>query len=99
MDTVESGLSPVYFCSAHCTEMLLKTEVPLVFSAFHMSGFAASQVIPGEEHLLRSHVWVFQENGPLILTLTKVYTSVSNGSLAACFNEICVVVDPWLPTL
>ncbi|XP_012998946.1 protein broad-minded isoform X2 [Cavia porcellus] len=44
VDTVESGLSPVYFCSAHCTEMLLKTEVPLVFSAFHMSGFAASQI-------------------------------------------------------
>ncbi|KAM6181809.1 protein broad-minded [Erethizon dorsatum] len=43
-DTVESGIHPTYFCSAHCAEMLLKTEVPLVFSAFHMSGFAPSQI-------------------------------------------------------
>uniref|UniRef100_A0A8C3W2Q8 Protein broad-minded n=1 Tax=Catagonus wagneri TaxID=51154 RepID=A0A8C3W2Q8_9CETA len=44
MDTVESGIHPVYFCSTHYIEMLLKAEVPLVFSAFHMSGFAPSQV-------------------------------------------------------
>ncbi|EHB03981.1 hypothetical protein GW7_15988, partial [Heterocephalus glaber] len=43
-DTVASGIHPAYFCSAHCTEMLLKTEVPLVYSAFHMSGFAPSQI-------------------------------------------------------
>ncbi|OXB74854.1 UNVERIFIED_CONTAM: hypothetical protein H355_006473 [Colinus virginianus] len=42
--TVESGIHPVYFCSAHYIEMLLKAELPLVFSAFHMSGFAPSQV-------------------------------------------------------
>ncbi|NWJ10819.1 BROMI protein, partial [Crypturellus undulatus] len=42
--TVESGIHPVYFCSAHYIEMLLKTEVPLVFSAFHISGFAPSQI-------------------------------------------------------
>ena len=45
MDTIESGIHPVYFCSTHYIEMLLKAEVPLVFSAFHMSGFAPSQVI------------------------------------------------------
>ncbi|XP_013372110.1 PREDICTED: protein broad-minded isoform X2 [Chinchilla lanigera] len=44
VDTVESGIHPTYFCSAHCTEMLLKTEAPLVSSAFHMSGFAPSQI-------------------------------------------------------
>ncbi|KFR07305.1 Protein broad-minded, partial [Opisthocomus hoazin] len=42
--TVESGIHPVYFCSAHHVEMLLKTELPLVFSAFHMSGFTPSQI-------------------------------------------------------
>ncbi|KFU90712.1 Protein broad-minded, partial [Chaetura pelagica] len=42
--TVESGMHPVYFCSAHYVEMLLKAELPLVFSAFHMSGFTPSQI-------------------------------------------------------
>ncbi|XP_010123351.1 PREDICTED: protein broad-minded [Chlamydotis macqueenii] len=42
--TVESGIHPVYFCSAHYIEMLLKAELPLVFSAFQMSGFAPSQI-------------------------------------------------------
>ncbi|XP_004940320.1 protein broad-minded isoform X4 [Gallus gallus] len=41
--TVESGIHPVYFCTAHYIEMLLKAELPLVFSAFHMSGFTPSQ--------------------------------------------------------
>ncbi|KAM5325186.1 protein broad-minded [Glossophaga mutica] len=44
VDTTESGIHPVYFCSTHYVEMLLKAEVPLVFSAFHMSGFAPSQI-------------------------------------------------------
>lgn len=44
VDTIETGIHPVYFCSAHYVEMLLKAEVPLVFSAFHMSGFAPSQI-------------------------------------------------------
>ncbi|GAB5571853.1 protein broad-minded isoform X1 [Prionailurus iriomotensis] len=43
-DTIESGIHPIYFCSTHYIEMLLKVEVPLVFSAFHMSGFAPSQI-------------------------------------------------------
>ncbi|GAB1295116.1 Protein broad-minded [Apodemus speciosus] len=43
VDTLETGIHPIYFCSAHYIEMLLKAEVPLVFSAFHMSGFAPSQ--------------------------------------------------------
>ncbi|KFP67494.1 Protein broad-minded, partial [Cariama cristata] len=42
--TVESGIHPVYFCSAHHIEMLLKAELPLAFSAFHMSGFTPSQI-------------------------------------------------------
>ncbi|XP_027704417.1 protein broad-minded isoform X1 [Vombatus ursinus] len=43
-DILESGIHPIYFCGAHYIEMLLKTEVPLVFSAFHMSGFTPSQI-------------------------------------------------------
>uniref|UniRef100_A0ACB8GCU4 Uncharacterized protein n=1 Tax=Sphaerodactylus townsendi TaxID=933632 RepID=A0ACB8GCU4_9SAUR len=45
VDTAASGIHPVYFCSAHYIEMLLKAELPLVFSAFHMSGLAPSQVM------------------------------------------------------
>uniref|UniRef100_A0A8C8RI99 Protein broad-minded n=1 Tax=Pelusios castaneus TaxID=367368 RepID=A0A8C8RI99_9SAUR len=44
IDTAESGIHPVYFCSVHYIEMLLKAELPLVFSAFHMSGFTPSQI-------------------------------------------------------
>uniref|UniRef100_A0A8C3I1W6 Protein broad-minded n=1 Tax=Chrysemys picta bellii TaxID=8478 RepID=A0A8C3I1W6_CHRPI len=44
IDTAESGIHPIYFCSAHYIEMLLKAELPLVFSAFHMSGFTPSQI-------------------------------------------------------
>ncbi|XP_062980795.1 protein broad-minded [Elgaria multicarinata webbii] len=44
IDTAESGIHPVYFCSAHYVEMLLKAELPLVSSAFHMSGFSSSQI-------------------------------------------------------
>ena len=39
-----SGIPPVYWCTAHYVEMLLKAEVPLVHSAFRMSGFTPSQV-------------------------------------------------------
>ncbi|XP_077156848.1 protein broad-minded isoform X2 [Paroedura picta] len=44
VDTGASGIHPVYFCSAHYVEMLLKAELPLVFSAFHMSGFTPSHI-------------------------------------------------------
>uniref|UniRef100_A0AAX7U2X2 Protein broad-minded n=1 Tax=Astatotilapia calliptera TaxID=8154 RepID=A0AAX7U2X2_ASTCA len=40
----ESGIPPVYWCTAHYVEMLLKAEVPLVHSAFKMSGFTPSQM-------------------------------------------------------
>uniref|UniRef100_A0A8C7Z9G3 Protein broad-minded n=1 Tax=Oryzias sinensis TaxID=183150 RepID=A0A8C7Z9G3_9TELE len=39
-----SGIPPVYWCSAHYVEMLLKAELPLVHSAFRMSGFTPSQM-------------------------------------------------------
>ncbi|XP_030201530.1 protein broad-minded isoform X1 [Gadus morhua] len=39
-----SGIPPVYWCTAHYVEMLLKAEVPLVHSAFRMSGFTPSQI-------------------------------------------------------
>ncbi|NXS10531.1 BROMI protein, partial [Neodrepanis coruscans] len=44
LTTVEYGIHPVYYCSAHHIEMLLKAELPLVCSAFHRSGFTPSQV-------------------------------------------------------
>ncbi|XP_021566459.1 protein broad-minded [Carlito syrichta] len=44
VDTVASGIHPVHFGSLHSVEMLLKAELPLVFSAFCMSGFAPSQI-------------------------------------------------------
>lgn len=40
----ESGIPPLYWCTAHYVEMLLKAEVPLVHSAFRMCGFTPSQV-------------------------------------------------------
>ncbi|KAK7940122.1 hypothetical protein WMY93_003448 [Mugilogobius chulae] len=40
----ESGIGPVYWCTAHYVEMLLKSELPLVHSAFRISGFTPSQV-------------------------------------------------------
>lgn len=44
VEVAESGIPPVYRCTAHYVEMLLKAEVPLVHSAFRMSGFTPSQV-------------------------------------------------------
>uniref|UniRef100_A0A3B4H5J8 Protein broad-minded n=1 Tax=Pundamilia nyererei TaxID=303518 RepID=A0A3B4H5J8_9CICH len=43
-EVAESGIPPVYWCTAHYVEMLLKAEVPLVHSAFKMSGFTPSQM-------------------------------------------------------
>nr|XP_033794937.1 protein broad-minded isoform X2 [Geotrypetes seraphini] len=50
----ESGIHPIYFCSAYYIEMLLKAEVPLVFSAFRMSGFTPSQIC---QHWLTQCFW------------------------------------------
>ncbi|KAM3602933.1 uncharacterized protein V6R79_013540 [Siganus canaliculatus] len=44
VEVAGSGISPVYWCTAHYVEMLLKAEVPLVHSAFRMSGFTPSQM-------------------------------------------------------
>ncbi|XP_028254205.1 protein broad-minded [Parambassis ranga] len=43
-EVAESGILPVYWCTAHYVEMLLKAEVPLVHAAFRMSGFTPSQM-------------------------------------------------------
>uniref|UniRef100_A0AAV2KGI4 Protein broad-minded n=1 Tax=Knipowitschia caucasica TaxID=637954 RepID=A0AAV2KGI4_KNICA len=40
----ESGIGPLYWCTAHYVEMLLKSELPLVHSAFRISGFTPSQM-------------------------------------------------------
>lgn len=45
IEIAQSGIHPIYSCTAHYVEMLLKAEVPLVFSAFRMSGFTPSQVL------------------------------------------------------
>ncbi|XP_066563701.1 protein broad-minded [Amia ocellicauda] len=44
VEVAASGIHPMYSCTAHYVEMLLKAEVPLVFSAFRMSGFTPSQI-------------------------------------------------------
>ncbi|XP_026174854.1 protein broad-minded isoform X1 [Mastacembelus armatus] len=44
LEVAESGILPVYWCTAHYVEMLLKAQVPLVHSAFRMSGFTPSQM-------------------------------------------------------
>uniref|UniRef100_A0A6Q2XXI1 Protein broad-minded n=1 Tax=Esox lucius TaxID=8010 RepID=A0A6Q2XXI1_ESOLU len=44
VEIAQSGIYPVYSCTTHYVEMLLKKEVPLVFSAFKMSGFTPSQM-------------------------------------------------------
>ncbi|KAJ8355919.1 hypothetical protein SKAU_G00187130 [Synaphobranchus kaupii] len=43
-EIAQSGIHPMYSCTAHYVEMLLKAEVPLVSSAFRMSGFTPSQI-------------------------------------------------------
>uniref|UniRef100_A0A673M6T0 Protein broad-minded n=1 Tax=Sinocyclocheilus rhinocerous TaxID=307959 RepID=A0A673M6T0_9TELE len=44
IEIAQSCIHPIYSCTAHYVEMLLKAEVPLVFSAFRMSGFTPSQI-------------------------------------------------------
>lgn len=44
-EIAQAGIHPIYFCAAYYIEMLMKAEMPLVFSAFRMSGFTPSQVI------------------------------------------------------
>ncbi|KAM4693395.1 protein broad-minded [Discoglossus pictus] len=53
-DIAESGIHPIYFCTLHYIEMLMKAEVPLVFSAFRMSGFTPSQIC---QHWLSQCFW------------------------------------------
>ncbi|CAL8318203.1 unnamed protein product [Merluccius merluccius] len=43
-EVAASGIPPVYWCTAHYVEMLLTAELPLVHSAFRMSGFTPSQM-------------------------------------------------------
>ncbi|XP_061560030.1 protein broad-minded isoform X1 [Phycodurus eques] len=52
----ESGMSPLYWSSAHYVEMLLKDELRLVHAAFRMSGFTPSQMCV---HWLTQCFWNF----------------------------------------
>ncbi|XP_072135296.1 protein broad-minded isoform X2 [Mobula birostris] len=54
VENAESGIHPVYSCTTYYIEMLLKTELPLVFSAFRMSGFTPSQIC---QHWLAQCFW------------------------------------------
>ncbi|KAM9317399.1 protein broad-minded [Gastrophryne carolinensis] len=53
-EIAQAGIHPIYYCTAHYIEMLMKAEVPLVFSAFHMSGFTPSQIC---QHWLGQCFW------------------------------------------
>ncbi|KAG9492910.1 hypothetical protein GDO78_001068, partial [Eleutherodactylus coqui] len=54
VDIRAAGIHPIIFCTAHYVEMLMKTEIPLVFSAFQMSGFTPSQIC---QHWLSQCFW------------------------------------------
>ncbi|KAM3934335.1 protein broad-minded [Leptodactylus fuscus] len=54
VDIRAAGIHPIYFYTAHYIEMLMKSEVPLVFSAFRMSGFTPSQIC---QHWLSQCFW------------------------------------------
>nr|XP_057920239.1 protein broad-minded [Doryrhamphus excisus]XP_057920246.1 protein broad-minded [Doryrhamphus excisus]XP_057920253.1 protein broad-minded [Doryrhamphus excisus]XP_057920261.1 protein broad-minded [Doryrhamphus excisus] len=56
VQVAESGILPVYWSTAHYVEMLLKAELPLVHSAFRMSGFTPSQICL---HWLTQCFWNF----------------------------------------
>ncbi|XP_070575308.1 protein broad-minded-like [Ptychodera flava] len=49
-----SGIPQLFSTSGHHIELLLQTEVPLVFSAFKMSGYTCSQIC---QHWLRQCFW------------------------------------------
>lgn len=49
-----SGIPPVYSCTCHNVELILMAEVPLVYSAFRMSGYTPSQIC---QHWLRQCFW------------------------------------------
>lgn len=49
-----SGIPPLYSCTCHNVELILMAEVPLVYSAFRMSGYTPSQIC---QHWLRQCFW------------------------------------------
>lgn len=62
VDIRTAGIHPIYFCTAHYVELLMKTEVPLVFSAFRMSGFTVSQIC---QHWLSQCFWNYLDWGEI----------------------------------
>ncbi|XP_069827804.1 protein broad-minded [Dendropsophus ebraccatus] len=62
VDIRAAGIHPIFFCTAHYVEMLMKTEVPLVFSAFRMSGFTPSQIC---QHWLSQCFWNYLDWGEI----------------------------------
>ncbi|CAH1778672.1 unnamed protein product [Owenia fusiformis] len=51
---MESGISPLLSSTGHNVELVLQAELPLVYSAFRMSGFAPSQIC---YHWLQQCFW------------------------------------------
>ncbi|KAG8588269.1 hypothetical protein GDO81_005927 [Engystomops pustulosus] len=62
VDIRTTGIHPIYFCTTHYVEMLMKSEVPLVFSAFRMSGFTPSQIC---QHWLNQCFWNYLDWGEI----------------------------------
>lgn len=54
MSLTVSGIPPLYSCTCHNVELILMAEVPLVYSAFRMSGYTPSQIC---QHWLRQCFW------------------------------------------
>ncbi|XP_078471595.1 protein broad-minded [Lampetra planeri] len=52
--TALSGVHPLYSCTCHWVESILKSELPLIFSAFRMSGYTPSQIC---QHWLSQCFW------------------------------------------
>ncbi|XP_074617585.1 protein broad-minded-like isoform X1 [Acropora palmata] len=66
-----SGIPPLYSCSCHNVELVLEAEVPLVFSAFRMSGYTPSQIC---QHWLRQCFWNYLDWEEICLYISTCLT-------------------------
>ena len=55
---LSSGISPIFSSTVHNIELLLQTELPLIASAFKMSGYTPSQVKYGNRNMLQEEITV-----------------------------------------
>lgn len=66
-----SGIPPLYSCSCHNVELILMAEVPLVYSAFRMSGYTPSQIC---QHWLRQCFWNYLDWDEICLYICTCLT-------------------------